>query len=133
MYSKIVIVDDDEVSTFLTEATLAEENFADAYECFLSGAEALASLIPILEGKSSAVMPNLILLDLNMPHVSGWDFLDSLTPYASKLQQVCRIYILSSSVDEAEMARAQENELVSGFLHKPLLDDSILLLRQACN
>jgi len=131
MYKKIFIIDDDEVSSFLTEATLAEEAFAQAYECYHNGKEALEALLPLLQGQPAAPLPDLILLDLNMPVISGWGFLEALAPYAAQLQGRCLIYILTSSVDEEEVKRANENELVAGFLHKPLIEDSILRLKQA--
>ncbi len=130
MFKKVVIVDDDEVSTFLTETTLAAEGFAQEYECFLCGKQALDSLLPLLKTRQSHALPDLILLDLNMPFINGWDFLDALSPYARQLQQ-CQIYILTSSVDEEEMQRASQNDLVAGFLHKPLMEDTILRLKQA--
>ncbi|MCJ8164261.1 response regulator [Pontibacter sp. E15-1] len=125
MYKKVFIVDDDEVSTFLTETALDAEGFAQAYESFVSGKQALAVLLPLLETRDDNALPDLILLDLNMPALTGWDFLQALHPYAGVLQQQCRIYILSSSVDESEMERASQNNLVAGFLQKPLLEDTV--------
>ncbi|ARS35578.1 response regulator [Pontibacter actiniarum] len=132
MYKKVFIVDDDEVSVFLAEAMLAADNFAQEYFSFLQPADALELLLQPLRQGEPGELPNVLFLDLNMPFMSGWDFLDALTPYEGQLQEHCRIYILTSSVDADEMKRAQSYPFLAGFLHKPL-EEAIIkkLLKQA--
>ncbi|GAB3818495.1 response regulator [Pontibacter rugosus] len=128
MYKKVFIVDDDEVSIFLTETVLVTENFALEYSTFLNPAEALEHLLQLLtQGEQN--LPEVLFLDLNMPFMSGWDFLDALKPYNQQLKQQCKIYILTSSVDICEMERSKNYSILAGFLHKPVGDDILHVLK----
>ncbi|WP_276496385.1 response regulator [Pontibacter litorisediminis] len=125
MFKHVCIIDDDEVSTFLTYEMLIAERFAQKYETFLNPSEALNCLLPRLQQKQLDGLPDVIFLDLNMPYMDGWKFLDNLAPFASQLKSCCRIYILTSSVDMLEIKRAQGYDFLSGFLQKPLEDKMI--------
>ncbi|PTX18439.1 CheY-like chemotaxis protein [Pontibacter mucosus] len=130
MYNKVFIVDDDEVSIFLTETILEAESFATECRGFLDAQQALQSLLESAEGNEEA-LPEVIFLDLNMPFLSGWDFIEALAPYEEALKGRCRIYILTSSVDEQERRRANSSSLVAGFLQKPLEDQWVLQLKRS--
>lgn len=130
MYKKVFIVDDDEVSIFLTEAILEAESFANECKGFLDAKIALQNLMDSVQGSSTEALPEVVFLDLNMPFLSGWDFLEALSPYEQALRGRCRIYILTSSVDEQEQKRAADSKLVAGFLQKPLEDEWLLQLQK---
>ncbi|MDX5435546.1 MAG: response regulator [Pontibacter sp.] len=126
MFKSVFIVDDDEVSIFLAEAMLSVEAFAQQYCTFQNPSEALQKLMACLQQDDDGVqLPDIIFLDLNMPFMSGWDFLDALSPYAEKLSRHTRIYILTSSVDADEMKRSKGYSFLTGFLHKPMEEDTI--------
>ncbi len=84
---------------------------------FQSPVEALAFLqrqIP------AGLLPQVILLDLNMPLIGGWELLKELQPHQVQLQGQCAIYLLSSSLDPSDIARAKEHPLVTQLIQKPL-------------
>ncbi|AKD05161.1 response regulator [Pontibacter korlensis] len=130
MYKKVYIVDDDEVSIFLTEAILEAESFATEFKGFLDPKKALYNLLENAKNSNTSALPEVIFLDLNMPFISGWDFLEALAPYEHALKGRCRIYILTSSVDEHERQRAAASGLVAGFLQKPLQDGCLTQLKR---
>ncbi|WP_324675515.1 response regulator [Hymenobacter sp. GOD-10R] len=111
-----VLIDDDFISVFLTEKLLKREGIGDAVRSFQSPQEAVGYLQQTLP----AEIPELILLDLNMPLMNGWDVLEALKPYEEDLLPRCFIYILTSSLALADTARAKEFALVTGLIHKPL-------------
>lgn len=126
MFRCVFIVDDDEVSIFLAEAMLAVEGFAQQYRTFLNPSEALQELmIGLQHDAGGEQLPEIIFLDLNMPFMSGWDFLDAISPYAERFSRRTQIYILTSSVDADEMKRSKRYDFLTGFLHKPLEEDTI--------
>ena len=113
---KTFLIDDDYISNFVTEKVLTDASFSENIRSFLSAEEAL----DFLKSNMPASIPDVIFLDLNMPGMNGWDFLEELEPYREQLKDVCSIYILTSSLDMADTARSEEYDLVQGLLHKPI-------------
>jgi len=130
MYNRVFIVDDDEVSIFLTETTLAMEEFARDYLSFMNTRDAIDALLASLNGTSPNPLPEIIFLDLNMPLMSGWEFLDALAPYEQQIIGSTRIFILTSSIDTQEAKQAEKYELITDFLEKPLSDITIQALKK---
>lgn len=112
-----LLIDDDPIATFLTERLLQHEGLSDTAASFQSPTEALAFLLKQIP---AGLVPQVILLDLNMPLVSGWDFLDILRRHEVQLQDQCIVYLLTSSMAPADEVRAKTYPLVAGLLHKPL-------------
>ena len=118
----IFIIDDDHLSLFLTESMLLTENSAKEVKSFLSATEALQEL-----QKGSTEAPDIIFLDLNMPVMDGWGFLDAVSSDFLVDARKCGIYILTSSLDLADISRASEYPIVTGFMHKPITIEDIRL------
>jgi len=112
----IYLIDDDVISLYLAEQVLELADFAEDIRLFSTAESALNSLVEHLPTQ----LPQVIFLDLNMPHMDGWDFLQALEPHAAALQGRCLIYILTSSLALADTARAKDFPLVAGVLYKPL-------------
>ena len=106
----IVLIDDDPISTFVTEK-LISKNVKEPCQFFKYQSAKLA-----LE-EINGIRPNYLFLDLNMPEMNGWDFLDRFKPE----YQDAQIYILSSSVDERDISKASQYQLVKEYLSKPLI------------
>ena len=70
-----------------------------------------------------------LFLDLNMPSMTGWDFLDAFNDLSEEVRNKFIIYILTSSVDERDKEKARTHPMVSGFYSKPLTLPNII---QAC-
>lgn len=121
MIEKAYIVDDDEVSLFLTSMLLESGSYVRQVESFESAEQALKKL----QNEDPDSLPDIIFLDLNMPDLSGWEFLDILSEHEKKYMHKCKVFILSSSVDTAEKEKAKEYKLVAAFLHKPLDEDEL--------
>lgn len=113
----IVLIDDDAISTFVTEK-LISKNVKEPckFYKFQSAKTALKEI--------AGIRPNYLFLDLNMPEMDGWDFLDHFHPENDDAQ----IYILSSSVDQRDINKASQYELVKDYLSKPLIKKYIKLI-----
>ncbi len=113
---KIFIVDDEEMSIFLTKRMLSLEGVKEEVYSFLSAEEAFAS---IANGQQED-WPAVVLLDLNMPVMDGWQFLDAVESLGESFREKCRIYILTSSLDLSDVARVVSYPVVAGYIHKPI-------------
>ncbi|MBK0403181.1 response regulator [Adhaeribacter sp. BT258] len=118
MLKRIFIVDDDEISVFLTESILERHGYLNCVKSYLDPIKAFAEILQTLQESSDGHY--LIFLDLNMPIMSGWDFLDKLSAYEASLKGKCHVVILSSAVDGREIARSSQYPLVLNFVPKPL-------------
>ncbi len=110
------IIDDDYLSSFITEQMLVIEGFSNQIRSFLSAEAALALIMQ----DYPANVPDVIFLDLNMPQMNGWEFLDALAPFKNEIKEKCRIYILTSSLLLKDSQKSKDYELVNGFIPKPL-------------
>ncbi len=110
----IVLIDDDPISTFVTEK-LISKNVSEPCKFFKfqSAKEALKNIY--------SIQPNYLFLDLNMPEMNGWDFLDSF----NSSENGAEIYILSSSVDDRDISKARKYSIVKDYLSKPLIKSYI--------
>jgi len=112
---KTYLIDDDNLAIFLAEHLIRVEKFSTAVHSFQSAQEALAALL--VPGEE---LPQVIFLDLNMPAMNGWQFLDALVPHQATLRGHCHIYILTSSLALRDLEKSTRYELVTGLIHKPL-------------
>jgi CheY-like chemotaxis protein len=113
-----LLVDDDSISLFLTEKLFQQAELSQGLRSFQSPEKALSYVQQALAQQHE--LPGVILLDLNMPVLSGWDILAALQPYEAQLAGRCFIYMLTSSLSPLDKARSKEIGLVTGFIHKPL-------------
>ncbi len=109
-----MLVDDDRTSNFLNKKIL--KNLYPQYEIidFLGAEEALL----YLDTTKGQKIIDVILLDINMPELDGWDFLSEIK--AKGYTNFKTIIMLSSSIDESDMEKAKTYSEVSGFITKPL-------------
>jgi CheY-like chemotaxis protein len=119
-----VLIDDDPISLNLAQLVLELEGLADTSTSFLSPTDALAFILAQLAAGRG---PQVVLLDLNMPVVSGWDFLDQLHRH-QLLQDQCVVYLLTSSIAYSDKERAKDYPLVKQLLHKPLTEAKLQLI-----
>ncbi|RTE55176.1 response regulator [Arenibacter aquaticus] len=115
------IIDDDPIFVFGSKVLLKKCGFASNIVVFQNGKEALETIVKLLE--SEAELPEVIFLDLNMPIMDGWEFLEAFGKL-SGLENI-RLYILSSSIDSRDMERAKDYDIVADFIAKPLTEGRI--------
>lgn len=110
------IIDDDPIFVFGTKRIMQLANFCESFMIFRNGKEAYDKLKVIILNKEK--LPDLILLDLNMPIWDGWQFLDEFIKIPNETP--ITIYIITSSVDPADVEKAKSYDSVSNYIVKPI-------------
>tara|TARA_R110002051_G_scaffold115762_1_gene188882 strand:+ start:110 stop:502 length:393 start_codon:yes stop_codon:yes gene_type:complete len=119
-FDTIFLVDDDPINNLINKRLLGKVEIAKNIIEFLEGEEALVKL-----NELDTNQPILIFLDINMPVLNGWEFLDKYQEQYPNRED--KIVILSSSIDYQDRYKAQGYKVVTGFLEKPLTLDKIKL------
>jgi len=115
------IIDDDEIFIFATKKLLQIKDFCNDFLIFHNGLEAINYLRPLIENGEKC--PDVILLDLNMPVMDGWQFLDEFITIPN--YKKVTIYIVSSSIDQRDILRAKQYDCVSNYFIKPMSTESL--------
>lgn len=111
------IIDDDPIFIFGAKRMMELSDFCNSFMIFKNGQEALNNLKPIMNSGQEAI-PDVILLDINMPIMDGWEFLDEFIKIES--HKLITIYIVSSSIDPVDLNRAKRYENVTNYIIKPI-------------
>ncbi len=119
----ILLVDDDEPVNFLNEIVIQKAGFAENVISALSGLDALNMLSGNTDNECPK--PDLIFLDLNMPAMNGWEFIEEYSKLSNNQRDGTIIKILSSSINPDDMEQANNTEGVHGFLSKPLTAEKL--------
>ena len=112
------IVDDDAIFVFVLKKLLEKNgNFGKMID-FKNGNDAIDVLF-----SDQSELPCVILLDLNMPIIDGWQFLDQLED--SELKDELNVYIMSSSIDRTDIEKSKNYSIVKDFISKPVNGDKL--------
>jgi len=124
---KVMVVDDNQIDLYIAEMVMKTTKFADEVICMGSARQALDYLKPLHDRPEE--LPYLIFLDINMPEMTGFDFLNEYKNLPENIRKKCIIMMLTTSLDENDRKLAEENVFVQRFLNKPLDKDKIAQLK----
>jgi len=124
----ILLIDDDEIFIFLTKKMLQSTGMVESISICQSAYEAIEFL-----HASEDEWPELILLDLNMPEMSGWDFLQYYQSLIRNKETHSKLFIISSSIADNDKERAKKIKGVDGYLAKPLTTEALKKLLNRSN
>lgn len=117
----VYIVDDDEITLSFCKILNSSVNYCSRLQCFGEPLEAIEELKSTI--KVEASIPDVIFLDINMPIIDGWRFLELLKKIEFK--EVSSVFILSSSINENDIKKSMIYSQVKGFISKPLTIEKI--------
>ena len=113
-YKTCLLVDDNYIDNFVTRKILESGNFAETIIVQQSPADALAAL------KQGSIKPDVIFLDVRMPAMTGFEFLEEYDKLDLDEENPVKIFMLSSSLDPTDMINSLNSRHVAQFIHKPL-------------
>jgi len=112
------VIDDDDIYTFTVKRIIDNSKLAEKTLFFANGKLALDFFNQYLYELAS--LPDLILLDINMPVLDGWQFMDEFIKLSPLINKRIVVYIVSSSIDQADFNKAKGYEQISDFIVKPI-------------
>lgn len=119
----ILLVDDDETSTFLSEMVLKDMDIAQQITIVNKSKEALEFVLHhCRDNDKDEKCPQLIFLDINMPVMNGFEFLEALK---RQKKDTLPVIMLTSSNDLTDLEKAREFNL-KGFINKPLTEEKLI-------
>jgi CheY-like chemotaxis protein len=122
--NNLVIIDDDDIYLFLTRKAISESNIPVTITTFSNGKDAIEFLKSTCSIKE--LLPEVIFLDLTMPVMDGWGFLEEYSRIQESLAKQIRIYVVSSSISPHDIERARSFEMVTDYIIKPVTRDMYL-------
>ena len=121
-FTDVLLVEDDPITIMVCDRIMKMTLFADKVTSCENGKIAIDYLATVRE---NGPIPKIIFLDINMPVMNGWDFLEEFDKVKSGFQQLPRIYLLSSTVDPEDYKKAKKFSLVEDFISKPLSREAL--------
>lgn len=112
----VYVIDDDEIFHFIVKKMFGLQGWNVSVNSFLSAEDAIEDL----NGFATHELPNLILLDMNMQRMNGWDFIDAFRELKGRLPQHVPIIMCSSSLNLQDMEKVKRTPELMAYITKPL-------------
>ena len=119
----VCIIDDDHIFVYGVKRIMRELDFDDELSVYSNGQDALEGISKMLEEKKP--LPAIIFLDLNMPIMNGWEFLDDYLKIKDEKTSQTAVYIMSSSVDPRDLVRIKSYKVIKNYILKPVTADDL--------
>jgi CheY-like chemotaxis protein len=127
----VCLIDDDEIYQYIFRRQVEISHPSSQIHIFPNGKKGFEYLINSL--KSPDTRPEYIFLDINMPIMDGWQFLEEFSSLEKKLTKDINIYLVTSSIDKRDIAKANQIDHVKEYLIKPISEDKIMKVFKKIN
>ncbi len=114
----IALVDDDKIFQLIASRSIKATQFSGKILQFNNGSEAIQYLEEHADDQNA--LPDLLFLDINMPLVDGWMFMEDYISLKSRINKMIRIYMISSSIDPKDVERAKAIREIKEYVTKPV-------------
>lgn len=121
---KVLITDDDPILIMVCTRLMKITGFSEEVMAAREGKEAVEMLKNLI-GQPAEALPAVILLDINMPVMNGWEFLEEYLQIIDQFNAIIPVFMLSSTIDQADFDKAKSYHVVKGFYSKPLTKENL--------
>lgn len=132
MLDKILFIDDDPITLMLCKMVISKSLFSKEIATAKNGEEALQYFNKLKQVNTNTQLtkPQLIFLDLNMPVMGGWEFLDSFSTAEYSEYNNIKVIILSSTIDPGDLEKSKKYPMVIDFLSKPISKEMLEYIKE---
>ncbi|TDD98591.1 response regulator [Flavobacterium cellulosilyticum] len=123
----IWVIDDDLIYQTIIKKLILKTGVFSAYSSFSNGKEAINILKNTLE-ENASYLPDVILLDINMPIMDGWEFMEEIKKIRSRIENRIKIYIVSSSIAVEDKNKSKSYSDIIGYIPKPISVNDLLAI-----
>lgn len=122
----VCIIDDDNIYRYTTQKFIQLLKLADDVMTCGNGEEALDFFSAHVDNNSK--LPDVVLLDVNMPVMDGWEFIEEYAKIYPDITKKIKVYMVSSSIDERDKARALKKREITDYIIKPISEQQLIAL-----
>ena len=124
-YNNVILIDDSELDNFINEKIVEASSFAKKVYISTNGKSALEFInnLIVSGGASNGTFPDVMFVDLNMPIMDGFKFIEHFKKINDKKLMSCKIVILTSSISKEDKIKAEEIGSDITFVNKPLTSE----------
>ncbi len=112
----MLLIDDDEATNYINQTFIRKSGHCEE----ITAIEDAEKALNYLESVNESSRPSVILLDINMPRMNGWEFLDAYMELPEDKIKGIQIYMLTTSMNPNDQNKMETHQLLNGFFHKPL-------------
>lgn len=128
MKKKVIwVIDDDIIYQTIVNKLIEKSGLFTAHSSFMNGKEAITTLDKALTDDDS-YLPDIILLDINMPIMDGWEFMEEIKKIKPKINKKILIYIVSSSIAIEDKSKSKTFIDIMGYIPKPISVNDLMTI-----
>jgi len=127
-FESVMIIDDNLIDLYISSRMITKNNFGKKVLQYSSAIEALKYLRENQENIPG--LPEVIFVDIYMPGMSGFEFMKKYDKLSTRLKNLCRVFIISSSIDEQDLTCANNDKNIVAMKEKPITKEFLIDLVQ---
>jgi CheY-like chemotaxis protein len=127
-FKAVMLIDDNEIDNLINQKIIEASNICEHIFTHTGGKSAiefLRNIEKIAPLTNNQGLPEIIFLDIDMPLMDGFQFLDEFDTLGSATKEYCKIVMLTSSINPQDMSKSKKYQYVKKYLNKPLTQESL--------